>query len=310
MSLPSKVKQVSPKDPPAVQLPKGPCTRSATSKGTLLPTLDLSSPKDSLTNKDILSTLLSFRQEVLASNKASSETQLSQFENLKSSFERLSIQIDELKAENSNLRRNLDSLSNRVATLELNGPCDPASISAQVLHETFEREKCASNVLAYGVPESSSESPSQRITDDKCALERILLLFNCPIPQSIRLIRLGKLGQNGVRPLKIFCGSKEVALKLLNTFNEHKRSGSSIPLDFRIARDKTQLQRQQLKSCHQELDNRCANGENDLCIRFVNGLPKVQTKNGNSFQTRPPNRYHLQQRTVNQSPVSTKTVVV
>lgn len=307
---PPKSKPVSPSSR-STTLP--PNTRSTSLNAISLSASDQSLPGNALTNNDLMSALISLRKDFLESNKALSEAQSSQFDDLKHSFERLSVQIDGLKAENSKLRHDVEDLSNRVAALEHKEPCGQiASISAEVLHETFEREKCALNVLAYGVPESSSASSAQRITDDRNALECILLPLGCPIHQSLRLMRLGRLGQNDIRPLKIFCDSKEAAFKLHTAFVEHKRSGYSLPLGFRIARDKTQLQRKQLKSCHQELDNRSGKGEKDLCIRFVNGIPNVvssQSKNVNTHHLHPPKNYHLRPRVVNQSQASTKTVV-
>lgn len=84
-------------------------------------------------------------------------------------------------------------------------------------------------------------SASKRVIDDRNALENILLPLGYPIPQSLRLMSLGRLGKNGIPPLKVFCGSKEVSLKQLTVFSKHKGSGSSLSPDFRISRTKTPL---------------------------------------------------------------------
>lgn len=55
----------------------------------------------STTNDELMSVLMLFKKEILASNKTLSDSQNTQFSDLKKNFKHVSDQIAELKAENS-----------------------------------------------------------------------------------------------------------------------------------------------------------------------------------------------------------------
>jgi len=102
-----------------------------------------------------MSTLLSFRNDLTASYEKLSTAQASQFKDLKNDLKKLSCLIADLKAENTALRNDVDSLMEKVAKLESGSTTNIASNTvSQILQETFERERCSYNVLAYGVTES------------------------------------------------------------------------------------------------------------------------------------------------------------
>lgn len=71
------------------------------------------------------------------------------------------------------------------------------------------------------------------------------------------------------RPLKIIFESKEDSAKLLMCYNNLKLNGFIFLHDYRIV----PLQCEILKSRHAELDQRTQDGEADLRIIYVNGLP-------------------------------------
>lgn len=99
--------------------------------------------------------------------------------------------------------------------------------------------------------------------------------FSIKLPNSFKLIHLGKIRPNSPRPLKLIFGSRDNTEHLLSTYNEAKKSGSTLPPDFRVVKDKTPLQRMLLRNCHFELDLRSNAGENDLRISYVDGILKV-----------------------------------
>lgn len=69
----------------------------------------------------------------------------------------VSSQITELKAENSILRGELEAIMGKVVIFESNASSvQPHEIVSQVLRESFEHERCSTNLIAYGVPESTS----------------------------------------------------------------------------------------------------------------------------------------------------------
>jgi len=101
------------------------------------------------------------RGEVLSANKNISTTQIMQFGELKNDLKQLSLQIIELKAENTILQSELNILKSKVTSLEDAGlPSQSSHVITQVLQESFERQRCSLNTIIYGVPESSSASPA------------------------------------------------------------------------------------------------------------------------------------------------------
>jgi len=81
----------------------------------------------------------------------------------------------------------------------LDSPASSSSVVARVFQEMFERERCSTNLLVYSVPETSAESISQRITDDKSAFEKIASPLLGDLPAHCKLIRLGKAQPNNTR---------------------------------------------------------------------------------------------------------------
>lgn len=73
-----------------------------------------------------------------------------------------------------------------------------------------------------------------------------MLPLNCPIPPCLKIIHLSRFYQDSIRPLKIFRGSKELAVGIRTTVGELKRFDDSLPY-FQISREITTLQ------CHRNI---------------------------------------------------------
>jgi len=237
-----------------------------------------------------MTALSSLRTQFSEAFKNQSTKQDNQVKELKTDILNLSSLLAELKAKSNFLKSEVESLKDKVLKLEsLESPASSSSVVAQVFQETFERERCSTNLLVYSIPESSAESTSQRITDDKSALEKIIVPLIGNLPARYKLIRLGKAQPNNTRSLKIILESKECASNILYNYYDVKKSGINLPPNFRIAKDKTLLQRTLLRNCHSELDRRTQAGEVGLHIAHINGLPKIVShhpKDGN-FNQRP-----------------------
>lgn len=183
----------------------------------------------------------------------------------------------ELKAENTRLSNELEALKVKVVNLESSNPVELSqSVISQVLQETFAREKCQSNLIIYGVPESTSSDVAEQIAHDKATVKNLLVPLGNVVPQHLKLVRLCKSRVDPSRPIKSIFDNKESALNVLSGFNTAKHSAATFPEGFRMVSDKSQLQRKLLRSCYIELDRRTNNGESGLRIIFENGLPKVR----------------------------------
>ncbi|KAL4082761.1 hypothetical protein QTP88_029634 [Uroleucon formosanum] len=228
-------------------------------------------------NSDIMVALDKLRGEVLSSNKIISSTQTLQFEELKKDLKQLSLQIIELKAENTTLRSELNILKGKITSLEDAGsPSQSSHVISQILQESFERQRCSLNTIIYGVPESSSASAAQRISDDCSSIRSLLEPHSLVIPDNSKVIRLGKVVAGKSRPIKLLCGSSESSSKLVSDFRDLVKNGIQFPTGFRIVSDKTLMQRTLLRSCYAELENCKLNGETNLEISYVNGAPQVR----------------------------------
>jgi hypothetical protein len=219
------------------------------------------------TNNDLMQAILGIQT-----------TQSLQFGELRGCLSSLSDQITELKNENSVLRTEVFTLTNRVLQLEANPVSSfNADLSTMILRELSERNFCDLNVIAYDIPESSSPSSSQRITDDSTELSNALSPTNVVLPSNVKLIRLGGNAARKPRPLKIICRSKEDAVELVAKFRRAITSGCNIRDGIRIVRDKTSLERELLRKTHAELERRKQSGEPNLIISYVKGVPSVTT---------------------------------
>lgn len=79
-----------------------------------------------------MSALTLLRQDYLDSNKALLEAKSSGFKNLKSSFKQLTIQIDELKSENSKIRKYIEDFAAKIIVFESEPSSQFTSITSQL----------------------------------------------------------------------------------------------------------------------------------------------------------------------------------
>lgn len=70
-------------------------------------------------NEDVMSVLISFKNEILTSNKKISDSQYTQFKDLNNNLKHVSSLITELKASNSKLREELEALKKKWSVLRI-----------------------------------------------------------------------------------------------------------------------------------------------------------------------------------------------
>lgn len=263
--------------------PSPPTTRSGSTTST--------TSRKCTSNDDILKAIehiQSSQDKLLASHKSLGS-------DLKTSINALTSRFDSLSLEISELRTKVDLLESKVLALESktsktsNPSTAPSTQISDVLQEFTERDRCKLNVIMYGLPESTSSDLPTKISDEKVLVRDVFSKLSTDLNTDFKSFRLGKPTSTSTRPLKVIFGSCEAASAVLTSYRKAKIQNLSLLPLTSIVRDKTLLERQQLRTCHLELDRRVAAGENNLTITFKNGSPCIisRSKNDNRLHHRP-----------------------
>lgn len=179
----------------------------------------------------MMNVLILLKKEVLTSNKHLSDTQTAQFNDHKNNLKFFSSQIAELKAENFILREELGAFILESSSSSV----QPHEIVSQVLRESFEPKRFSTNLIAYGIPKSTSSLISERITYDKSKIVDILGPIENSIPSSFKLTRLAKARSEAMRPLKIIFDSNATSVRLFTDYVIAKRLWCIFPRCFSIS---------------------------------------------------------------------------
>jgi hypothetical protein len=141
----------------------------------------------------------------------------------------------------------------------------------EVTSEAVERMIRAKNVIIYGVPESSGTA-EQGQTKDAAEIRKIISAITPEaIPQKI--IRIGKPNSSNTRLLKVSLSNDLIAKEVLR--NKNKLINSDLPRSISISDDKTPKQLEYLKNLRTELQLRRDNGEDNITIKYVKGIPSI-----------------------------------
>lgn len=214
----------------------------------------------------------------------SSHKELSRNVNLR--FDQISSRFDSMLSEFTELRNKVNILESKILKLESSSSDVPSLSFSNVVQEFTERDRCKSNIIVHGIPESTSADLSTKINDDKKVLKSVFSKILADPPKDFKPIRLGKFSPSSTssRPIKVIFGSHSIAGNILSAYRSAKAQSMVLEPLFSIVRDKTPLEREQLRNCHRELECRTVAGESDLTISFKNGSPRVVPKNGRRFQ--------------------------
>lgn len=130
-----------------------------------------------------------------------------------------------------------------------------------VISEIQERQKRASNVMFYNLPENLND-PQEVTTISK----NITDINDLKV---MKAIRVGKANKNGARPLKVIFNSPDVALMVIR----NKRKINTNRKIF-IEPDMTPQQLINMNKLKDELRNRKTKGEK-VAIKYTNGIPQI-----------------------------------
>lgn len=143
-----------------------------------------------------------------------------------------------------------------------------SNVYESIMTEVRERELRSKNIIIVGIQEPVSTSKDERTDMDMDKVINIIKMtgVNC-LPE--KLFRLGKYNPNKNRSLKVCFKSSETAISIL-------RGKTDVKYDnIKIYSDQTPQQQEFLKNLKEEFKSRSENGENNLTIKYVKGVPKI-----------------------------------
>ncbi|KAJ2954688.1 hypothetical protein O0L34_g2985 [Tuta absoluta] len=143
-------------------------------------------------------------------------------------------------------------------------PSDYEEMTSEIRERSL-REK---NIIICGIPEIDSKVRSERFAHDKKETIKSIkqIIPDCEEPHKI--VRLGKYNPEKPRALKVCFTKQETAKEVL-------RKRNSINDSLKIYSDETPCQKIYLKLLQDELKRRIESGEQDICIKYVKGTPKI-----------------------------------
>lgn len=138
------------------------------------------------------------------------------------------------------------------------------------LSEIEDRKQRAKNIMVYNIPEQSGGNDLNKADSDKEVTKEIIATVS-EVSKIKKVIRVGKTGEKP-RPLKVILDNPQTALLVLR--NKSKISHPSA----KISADLTLNQRNHLKKLRNQLEKRISDGEANLTIKYVRGVPKIVDK--------------------------------
>lgn len=174
--------------------------------------------------------------------------------------------------------KRINSLEKEVSNLK-NSDGSTCSIDL-VVEEINDRERRTCNVIVYNVPESTSGTTSVRVDHDHNMISKLTSSF-CTVSDDspFKSHRLGRPARNNCRPLRVTFKKSDLVVDFCKNFDKSRLLGLDPCLkDVAISRDRTPKERKYLADLRVSLNERVENGETDLTIKYVNGIPKIVKK--------------------------------
>lgn len=174
--------------------------------------------------------------------------------------------------DNEQLLKAIETLNQTVAMLKeevkaLKAEKDNVNMEV-IISEISERQKRSNNVIIFKLKESGD--------DRKTVVDILKNIAPNVATDAITITRLGKGHDNSPAPLKVKLRSRDDVFTIL----KNKRKLKEIHPTVSIGTDQTKLQQEYFKKVKGELERRKGNGETNLFIKYINGIPTI-TKSKN-----------------------------
>lgn len=182
----------------------------------------------------------------------------------------IKVQLTQVETKISNSQDKIKRLESDLKQLKLD-PLPARSqpyVNEQVFSEIQDRNKRRNNVIMAGILEQSASDVQERFSKDESDVLRITACINENIPKPSKIYRIGKYNAGKIRRIKVCYDNPEPAMLLL-------RNRGKLPENIKIYSDLTPAQQKYFQAIKDELASRTKNGETDLTIKYVNGVPSI-----------------------------------
>lgn len=139
----------------------------------------------------------------------------------------------------------------------------------KILTEINEQSSRKNNLIVMGLQESACSDYKDRLEFDRKEAIKVIgkIVENSPEPSKVQ--RVGRYKPDTCRSVKV-CFESEKIVKLILK-NRNKLTDSHI----KVFPDQTPYQQTFFKKVKDELNRRCASGENNLTIKYIKGVPQI-----------------------------------
>lgn len=145
----------------------------------------------------------------------------------------------------------------------------------KIIHEISEREKRKNNIVVFGYKEATSSSRNEQSKLDNELVDEICLDLGIT-DANIKTFRLGKYDptqSERKRPIKVAFSSESSVITVMR--NLAKLKDNPRFTNMFIFRDRTPMQIQLHNEVKAELSARLNNGEADIKIKYIKGIPSI-----------------------------------
>nr|CAH7733472.1 unnamed protein product [Callosobruchus chinensis] len=151
----------------------------------------------------------------------------------------------------------------------------------EVIQEISERNERKRNIIILGVPEQEQDHDSAtRVAKDKTVVSNILRAVTPALAGlDVKPIRLGKPIPGKHRLIKVTLKEDNQVIELLRAAKNLKGNPAYRSISIFPDRTPMQIDNYSYKKLKLELDQRTANGEQNLEIRYYKGSPRIVTLN-------------------------------
>lgn len=197
-------------------------------------------------------------------------------------------EVQKIKDENKVLKQQLVELKVKFDTIETKQTStDPVEVMNFVANETNDRQSRKNNFIIYNSTELRNGTKEEQYAADRAIVIDILKSLNFQ-EEAISVTRLGKFDSSAVskkRPIKVKLLSDTNISAIIRNFNTLKINESF--KDLSVSPDRTPFQCNLYKKVKNDLLERKRNGESNITIKHINGIPKIVMTRPTSVNTDP-----------------------